>query len=59
MLSSKVIEITVKHYLLLSLLEVERSLEQWLGIEWETSPYKDILTPYLIQRKLELNEAEY
>lgn len=38
---------------------LEVLLDSWLETTWAKSPYRDILVPFLIQRKLELNEAEY
>lgn len=53
------LEQAISHYKSLDLLHVESLLEDWLDISWSKSPYRDVLIPTLIGRKLELNEDEY
>lgn len=53
------IGIVISQYRQVTLEFAEKSLEVWLSSDWSGSPYKDILAPYLILRKLELNEEEY
>lgn len=50
--------IAIAHYKKLSIEEIEKNLSVWLDEAWSKSPYKDILVPYLILRKLEINEQE-
>jgi hypothetical protein len=49
----------IKHYRGVELPTVEKLLYAWLDDTWSSSPYRDVLVPTLIQRKLELNEQEY
>jgi len=49
----------VINYSKLPLNDVEALLKIWLSDAWQKAQFRDILTPVLIQRKLELNEEEY
>jgi len=53
------LQIAVDYYKKVDMEALENILSLWLSVEWQNSPYIDILTPVLIQRKLELNEEEY
>lgn len=53
------VEQAMAHYKQVALPTVEKLLEAWLDDTWSGSPYRDVLVPTLIERKLELNEQEY
>jgi len=53
------IQLVINQYLNFSLEMSEQALDTWLNGDWDKAQFRDLLIPYLIQRKLELNEEEY